>query len=108
MNKKNQGYGICGSKNIYSSNVRVDNWVEDSIGMNLAEKPRPGTVQYESNTMRSFHPPTECEQPPPLPVNIPSAHELKTKNKEGMPYSLIFEHSMKPSEIEVTADLPPI
>lgn len=101
MLKKNQGYGICGSKNIYSARVRVDNWVEDTIGMKLSENPRPGVANYETNTTRCFRPPSECEAPPPMPVNIPSAHELKTKNKEGMPYSLIFDHSMKPSESEV-------
>jgi len=82
MNKKNQGYGICGSKNIYSSRVRVDNWVEDTIGMNLSQQARVAAVNYETNTKRCFRPPTECEQPPALPINIPSAHELKTK-KQG-------------------------
>jgi hypothetical protein len=101
MNKKNQGHGICGSKNIYSSKVHVDNWVEDTIGMKLATEPRHGQVLYQTVTTASFTPPTERPDLPPLPANIPSTLELKTKNKEGMPYAILFEHNLKPSEAEV-------
>lgn len=102
-NKKNQGHGICGSRNIYNSKVHVDNWIEDNIGLNLIKAPRPGTVLYQTNTTASFNHPAERPEPPPLPANIPSTLELKTKNKDGMPYALLFEHNQKQSEIEVSS-----
>jgi hypothetical protein len=101
MEKKNQGHGICGSKNIYSANVHLDNWVEDTIGMTLSESKRPAHGLYTTVTRSSFTPITERPDVPPLPANIPSSLELKTKNKDGMPYSLLFEHNLKQSEAEV-------
>jgi hypothetical protein len=90
--KKNQGHGICGSKNVYSSSVRIDNWVEDNIGMQLAANPREPETFYKTNTMMSYVSPSEMPELPPMPSNMPSTLELKTKNKDGMPYSLLFEH----------------
>lgn len=97
--KKNQGHGICGAKNIYSSSVRVDNWVEDNIGMQLASHPREPETLYRTNTMMSYIPPAEMPELPPMPANMPSTLELKTKNKDGMPYSLLFEHGSNSSSI---------
>lgn len=94
MYKKDQGYGICGAKNIYSSKVHLDNWVEDEIGMSLIQHPRPAITDYKTNTIRSYVNPAEAPEPPPLPANMPTTHELKTKNKEGMPYALLFQHSL--------------
>jgi hypothetical protein len=102
-NKKNQGYGICGAKNIYSSKVHLDNWVEDTIGMQLIKEPRPGHVLYQTNTASSYRNPTEQPELPPMPANMPSTLELKTKNKEGMSYALLFEHSQKQAEIDVSS-----
>lgn len=96
MYKKNQGFGICGSRNIYSSKVRVDNWVEDNISLDLVKEPRHSQTLYRTVTREGFVDPTQMPEQPPLPVNLPSAFELKTKNKEGMPYSLLFEHNCKP------------
>lgn len=93
MYKKNQGYGICGSKNIYSSKTRMDNWVEDTIGMQLAETERPPFQLYSTVTQESHCDPSLRPEPKGLPLNIPTPLELKTKNKEGMPYALLFEHS---------------
>lgn len=100
-NKKNQGHGICGARNIYSSRVHLDNWIEDTIARDIVSQPRPGSVLYQTNTAASFTHPSERPEPPPLPANIPSTLELKTKNKDGMPYSLLFEHDIKQSEVEV-------
>lgn len=100
-NKKNQGHGICGARNIYNSKVHIDNWIEDSIGMKLIQNSRPGTVLYETNTASSFNHPSERPDLPPLPANMPSTLELKTKNKDGIPYSLLFEHNLKTTDNEV-------
>ena len=93
MYKKNQGYGICGAKNIYSTTVRVDNWVEDIIGSELANSSRPVYTMYTTVTKESHCDPSQWPEPQRLPVNLPTALELKTKNKEGMPYAILFEHS---------------
>ena len=92
MYKKNQGYGICGSKNIYSTKVRVDNWVEDNIGMDLAHTNRPQYKLYQTVTSETHIHPKDMPPPKNLPVNMPSVLELKTKNKEGMSYEMLFEH----------------
>jgi hypothetical protein len=101
-NKKNQGHGICGAKNIYSCKVHVDNWIEDTVGMDLSKNPRTGDTLYRTLTAETFCPPSDRPDLPPLPANMPSTLELKTKNKEGMPYSLLFDHSMKSSESDVS------
>jgi hypothetical protein len=91
-NKQNQGYGICGARNIYSSKVRVDNWVEDTIGSELAKQNRSVETLYRTNTASSFIPPSEQPQSPQPNAKMPSVHELKSKNKDGMSYALLFEH----------------
>ena len=102
MNKHNQGYGICGSKNIYSSQVKLDNWVEDRIGGDLkANYDVRKTHLYETNTMRSYGPPDMNLLASQPVLNIPSTQELKAKNKEGMPYSLLFDHGTR----EITPDV---
>lgn len=85
--------GICGAKNIYSSKVKLDNWVEDDIGVLLSSKPRPPVTLYATNAMVSHcHP----NQWPALEIQtgMLSTHDLKVKNKTGMPYDLLFDHGM--------------
>mmetsp|Transcript_8230 Transcript_8230/g.13671 ORF Transcript_8230/g.13671 Transcript_8230/m.13671 type:complete len:193 (+) Transcript_8230:100-678(+) len=101
MYKKNQGHGICGAKNIYSSDVKLGNWVEDNFGSDLANMPdRVRPTNYQSNATISFKDPSEQPDLPALPVNMPTTQELKAKNKEGMSYPLIFDHGLK----EITAE----
>lgn len=95
MNNQNQGYGICGAKNIYSSKSKLDNYVEDLIGQDLAKQDRGGRGIYETNTMRSYVHPSKQPLPPAMPVSMPTTQELKAKNKDGMSYSLLFEHGIK-------------
>jgi len=101
MYQSNQGHGIAGAKNIYSSKVKLGNWVEDSFGRLLCEKPRESLKLYETNTMRSHPPPEQWPQQPNLPLSIPSTQEIKAKNKEGLQYSLLFDHGVKefPSDV---------
>lgn len=105
MNKHNQGYGICGAKNIYSTQVKLDNWVEDRFGNDLKSNyDAPRKHHYETNTMRSYGAPDMNLLASQPVLNIPSTQELKAKNKEGMPYSLLFDHGMR----EITPDVRPI
>lgn len=95
MFNPNQGHGICGAKNIYSSKSKLNNYVEDRIGAALASRPRPGNVNYETVTKASFKHPNEQPPLPSVPLNMPTTQELKVKNKDGMSYSMLFEHGLK-------------
>jgi hypothetical protein len=108
MYKKNQGYGICGSKNVYSSNVKLGNWVEDSVGQDLVAKGRNVEAYYVTNTALAFKDPNEQPPLPAMPVNMPTTQELKAKNTEGTPYSLNFDHGLKESPPEVSIPLNPV
>lgn len=103
MYKKNQGHGICGAKNIYSSNVKLGNWVEDTIGLDMVRNGREVHTYYDTNTALSYKDPKEQPPLPNMPINMPTTQELKAKNKEGMPYSLIFDHGLKeiPPEVKM-------
>lgn len=101
MYQSNQGHGIAGAKNIYSSKVKLGNWVEDSFGKLLTENSREPIKIYETNTMRSHPHPETWPEPPNMPINMLSTQELKAKNKEGLSYSLLFDHGVK----EFTADV---
>jgi hypothetical protein len=102
MYKKNQGHGICGAKNIYSSDVKLGNWVEDTIGLDMVRTGRVVETHYFTNTGTSYRDPRDQPPLPEMPVNMPSTQELKAKNKEGMPYSLIFDHGLKEIPPEVS------
>lgn len=101
MYKSEQGHGICGAKNIYTTKTKVGNWVEDRIGMELASTSRPAITTYQTVQAASHCHPSNWPEPPTLPVKVPSAQELKVKNKEGMPYSLLFEHGTREIPPEV-------
>lgn len=93
MKSANSGYGICGAKNVYSSRTKLDNWVEDEIGVIIASHPRPPIGNYETVAMSTHcHPskmPVDTTHPAP---KMPSTLEMIAKNKEGTPYSLLFGH----------------
>eukprot|EP01039_Chlorochromonas_danica_P009529 gene9528-10533_t len=93
--RQNQGHGICGAKNIYSSNVRIDNWVEETIGQHLVQTRGEAEKVYGTVTAESYCDPSQWPELPPMPAKMPSTLELKTKNKDGMPYDLLFEHNEK-------------
>jgi hypothetical protein len=101
MYNSNQGYGISGAKNIYSSDVKIHNWVEDDIGKRLVEKPRKSTNDFQTTQSISYVDPAKRPPPPKISINIPSTQELKIKNKDGMPYSMLFDHGLTeiPSEV---------
>lgn len=90
--QKLQGHGICGSRNIYSTKVRIDNWVEDNIAVDLLSHERGPKLNYTTVTKTQHIHPNDMPAAPPQPAKMPTTHELKTKNKEGLAYELLFEH----------------
>jgi hypothetical protein len=89
---KNLGYGICGAKNIYSEKALLDNFSEDRFGKLIVEQgARPGKPSYMTNTMITHCAPSDM---PPHPnagmVKLESAKDIMRRNKEGMPYNLLF------------------
>jgi hypothetical protein len=95
MHQKHQGHGICGSRNIYSSKVHIDNWVEDKISLDLLSKDRIMERNYTTLTKDVHCHPCQWPELPPAPAKMATVHELKTKNKEGLAYDLLFEHGGK-------------
>ena len=95
---KNMGYGICGAKNSFSGGALLDNWVEDSIGVLIASKERPGETLYATNAMLTHCDPKDMPPHPNLAsVKLESVKDIKMRNKEGMPYNLLFmnENSLR-------------
>jgi hypothetical protein len=98
MYNKNHGHGICGSKNIYNSKVRIDNWVEDNFGMQIASQRRDPVKLYTTVTKADHCHPSQWPDPPATNTRIPSTHELKSKNKDGLAYDLLFQHGVDPEK----------
>ena len=97
----NQGYGICGAKNVYSSRVKLDNWVEDEAGILLSSKPRPPLGRYVSDTRDKHCDPRQMTAHPSMTsIKMLSTAELKAKNKEGTSYAQLFNHGNR----ELTVD----
>ena len=93
MYKQNQGYGICGAKNVYSSRVKLDNWVEDEFGVSLAAQPRPPVGRYVTDSREKHCDPTNMTAHPSMTtIKMMSTAELKAKNKEGTSYAQLFNH----------------
>jgi len=89
--KKNQGYGICGMKNIYSSSSLLDNWVEDNFGRDLVAMNRSHKMDFNTEMTSTHINPAQMTRKCNLPeVKVESVETVKAKNKEGMPYSLLF------------------
>lgn len=93
MMKQNTGYGICGAKNVYSSRVKLDNWVEDEAGVRLSSQPRPPLGRYLTDSMEKHCDPKEMVAHPSMTsIKMLSTAELKAKNKEGTSYAQLFNH----------------
>lgn len=93
LKQMSTGYGICGAKNVYSSRVKLDNWVEDEIGTALASQPRPPVGRYMSDTADKHCNPRDMQAHPSMTtIKMMSTAELKAKNKEGTSYAQLFNH----------------
>lgn len=100
MDNRNLGYGIAGKKNAYSSKILLENWVEDGFGARLHHLAKAGgaqriTDQHYTSTQRASHidPSLMSYHPNILKAKIESAEDVMTRNKEGMPYDLLFSYS---------------
>lgn len=97
------GHGICGHKNMYSTGVKVGNYVEDRIGLDLARncssKPISKHSEYSASFIRVQDMPDKCSHAP--------ARNLVERNllRQGLSYSLMFEHGRphNPTAAEQTA-----
>lgn len=92
MYQSNQGHGIAGAKQIYSSKVKIGNWVEDNFGSMIASQEREPSKMYETSAMMAYKDPKDQPEPMRAPINMPTLTELKIKNKEGLPYAMLFNH----------------
>lgn len=108
MNRYNKdgGHGITGSKNIYCSKTNIGNWVEDHIGQDLVSNPRQATTLYETSSMNEYIDPSlQTVRSGPNhakfanSVRYLSKSELKAKNKEGLSYTLLFQHGLHEEDI---------
>jgi hypothetical protein len=87
------GFGICGHKNTYNSKVKNGHWVEDMIGKDLAGMQRTNQTEYTTETREKIIDPRD------MPYNAGGQHihmlsaaDIKTKNKNGLPANMLFEH----------------
>lgn len=84
------GYGICGHKNRYSAKVKDGNWVEDKIAVErLSKYVRPSTTYVSEYTSRFADKSNAIGD---VSSSLLEVQHLKAKNKEGLPYKLIFQH----------------
>ena len=84
------GFGICGHRNHYSSYVRHGNWVEDKIGVDLANSHQMNAHTMESKTEASsqfVHPAQQVAKGPPGP-----AAEPDMTLRKGLPAATLFKH----------------
>lgn len=101
------GDGICGMKNIYSSKSLLDNWVEDNFGRDLVAMNRSHKLSFETEAASTHINPAQMVRKCTLPeVKVESVEVVKAKNKEGMPYSLLFGgNGISREEYKSTAQL---
>lgn len=120
---KNAGHGITGSKNVFSTKVHLGNWREDIIGKELVQdildsngednhmgRSRSGLLDgrdtISRNRKNSFSTSsqvigsnTRLKKNPGSDVKFLTQEELKTKNKDGLNYFLLFSHGNNGEDI---------
>lgn len=88
-----QGFGIAGHKNFYSTKVKVGNWNEDTIALHLVKTRQVPPLRYETETRKNH---IDYSHFPPDPrtskLKIDSAEEIQARNKEGLSYEIVFSH----------------
>lgn len=83
-----RGFGIAGHCNIYSTGVRVDNWVEDRVNKALAAKPAPKPRQ-ETRSEAQDHYLHPASQPVPP---VPQSNSLTIPTGPGLSFSTMMFH----------------
>ena len=88
------------------SQTNIGNWVEDRIGQDLVDNPRNVTAMYETTAMNEYIDPSlqNVRSGPNQTkfgnsVRYLSKSELKAKNKDGLSYSLLFQHGLHGEDI---------
>lgn len=78
----------------------LDNWVEDGFGAQLHHLAKTNSTQriidnHYTSTQRASHidPALMSYHPNILKAKIESAEDVMARNKEGMPYDLLFSYS---------------
>lgn len=86
------GYGICGHKNTYTCNVKIDNWVEDTVGARLSDYRKPSMGEYSTVTKESFIDPKDMpDKAGPNPSNEPTSAIIE-RNRTGLRHDILFIH----------------
>lgn len=123
MYNKNSGHGITGRKNVYSTKVHLGNWREDIIGKELVQDILDsngddnhmgisqsgllaGRDTVSRNRKNSFSTSSQAigstirsKKNPANEVKFLTQEELKTKNKDGLNYFLLFSHTNNGEDI---------
>lgn len=84
-----KGFGICGHKNSYSKGVKVGNFVEDEIGMELVKK-----MAVQSMAGRKTEAQEHYQDPSSVVVSIaePAFSSTVEPTSAGLSYQMIFAH----------------
>lgn len=91
------GFGICGHKNVYTAKVYDGNWSEDKIATELLLTREIQAPSYQTEQRGNFQNPTNIPEDPRIAsVKLESMDDIRAKNKEGLSYSLIFDHGAAP------------
>lgn len=86
------GFGICGHKNHYNSAVKVENWVEDSFGADLARNPSNNPTVYTTDTREKIIDPKDMvNNAGGEDLHLMDRNEIMQQNK-GLPSHMLFEH----------------
>lgn len=122
----NAGHGITGSKNVYSSKVHIGNWRQDVIGQELVQDLLKSTAEDQnmsrswdeynatrgtrsaatrnrrntySTTSQEIGSRLSPEENMESSINFPNQSDLKSKNKNGLSYLLLFSHTNNGKDI---------
>ena len=120
------GHGITGSKNIYSSKVHIGNWRQDIIGQELVQdllnisgedcntggricnptSVYEGRITNTRNKRNTYMTSSQeigsklsYENTAENSINFQKQNEAKSRNKEGLNYSLLFAHTINGKDI---------
>ncbi|GMI51111.1 hypothetical protein ScalyP_jg10081 [Parmales sp. scaly parma] len=87
------GFGICGHKNHYTSKVKVENWVEDHFGEDLANNPANlYPMEYKTDTTEKLiDPKFMVDNAGGDKLNLMGRDEIM-QNSMGLPSHMLFEH----------------
>ena len=83
---------------MYSTKTKEGNWCEDEFGRWLVEHRKVTPLTYESETTSQYIHPNDMNDKASTDIAIESVYNLKVKNKEGLSYSLLFDHGYPDSQ----------